>query len=106
MGSFSVGRSQNRFNQPVEVYFLSVNDLTLVGSATFCSILSLGFNSSLYCTVLFFYRKRQLLLPTNHKKGGLVISQTEANIHSLVPTSLQYLATNLYKSVVDLIYLR
>ena len=31
MGSFLVGRSQKRYNLPVEVCFLSVNDIILVG---------------------------------------------------------------------------
>ena len=35
MGSFLDGRSQKGYNRPVEVCFLSVNDISLVGSATF-----------------------------------------------------------------------
>ena len=45
-------------------------------------------------------------MPTNYEIRGLVISQNGANIHSAVPTSLQYPATNLYRSVVDFIYFR
>ena len=37
---------------------------------------------------------------------GLVGSQDGTNIHSSVPTSLYYLPTNLYTSVVDFLYVR
>ena len=53
--------------------------------------------------VLYFLPKKSLLLPTYYEIRGLVGSQNGANIHMSVPTSLQYLATNLYTSVVDLI---
>ena len=57
----------------------------------------------MYCT---FLPKSPLLLPTYHKMRGLVSSQNSANIHSLVPISLQDPAINLYTSVVDFIYFR
>ena len=44
------------------------------------------------------------LLPTYHEIRGVVGSQRGAYFHWLVSTSLQYLPTNLNKSVVDLIY--
>ena len=42
VGSFLVGRSQDNHNPPVELWFLSLNDQTLVVSATFRSILKLS----------------------------------------------------------------
>ena len=45
-------------------------------------------------------------MPTHYKIRGLVVSQNGSNIHSSVPTSLQYLTPNLYTSVIDLIYFR
>ena len=36
VGSFLVGRGQKRGNRPVEVWFLGLNDITLVGRATIC----------------------------------------------------------------------
>ena len=57
-------------------------------------------------SVLYFLPKRPLLLPTNYEIIGLVVSQNSANIYLSVPTSLQYLPTNLYKSVVDFVYFR
>ena len=42
---FLVGRSQKRYNRPVELCFVGLNDRTLVDSAIFCFILkpSCGF---------------------------------------------------------------
>ena len=54
--------------------------------------------------VLYFLPKPPHLRPTNYEIRGLVDSQNGANIHSSVPTSLHYLATYLYTSVVDFIY--
>ena len=54
--------------------------------------------------VLSFLQKKSFLLPTYYEIRGLVGSQNGANIHSLVPTSLQDTAINLYMSVVDFIY--
>ena len=106
MGSFLVGRSQKRYNRPVEVYFVSLNDITLVGSATFCSILKLSCDLIRWYTVLYFLPKRAILLPTNDKITGLVGSQNGANIHWSVPTSLQDPAISLYTSVVDFLKFR
>ena len=39
-----------------------------------------------------------------YKVRVFFVCQNGANIHSSVPTSLHYLATNLYTTVVDLIY--
>ena len=106
MVSFLVGRSQKRVNRPVEVCFLVVNDITLVGSNTFCSFLKLSCDLIRRYTLLYFLPKKLFLLPTNDGITGLVGSQDGANTHSSVPKSLQYLATNLYISVVDFIYFR
>ena len=56
--------------------------------------------------VLYFLPKDSILLRTNDKIKGLIGSQDGANIPSLVPTSLQDPAINLYKSVVDFIHVR
>ena len=84
------------YKRPVEVCFLSLNDLALVGSATFCSILKLSCVLIRCYIVLYFLPKKSILLPTNYKIIGLVIRQNGANIHWLVPTSPHYPATNLY----------
>ena len=42
MAYFLVGKSQKMYNRPVELCFLSLSDLTLIGSATFCLILKLS----------------------------------------------------------------
>ena len=106
MGSFLVGRSKTRFNLPVEVSFLGVNDITLVGSATFCSFLKLSCDLIRRYIVLYFLPKRPFLLPTNHKIRGLVGSQNGTSIHWSVPISLQDQGINLYTSVVDFFYFR
>ena len=106
MESFLVGRSQKRYNRPVEVYFVSLNDITLVGSATFCSILKLSCDVIHRYTVLYFLPKRSILLPTNDRITGLVGSQNSANILSSVPTSLQDPVINLYMPVVDFLKFR
>ena len=85
---------------------MSLNDITLVESATFCSILKLSYDLIRRYTVLYFLPKRSILLPTNDKIPGLVGSQNRANIHWLVPTSLQDPAINLYTSVVDFLKFR
>ena len=90
----------------MEELILSLNDITLVGRATFCSILKLSFYLIRRYIVLYFLPKKTILLPTNHKIRGLIGSQDGANIPSSVPTSLQDPAINLYKSVVDFIYFR
>ena len=54
VGSFLVNRSQKRYNRPVEVCFLSVNDKTLVGSVSFCSILKLSCDLILCYIVPYF----------------------------------------------------
>ena len=59
--------------------------------------------ATLYCS---FCPKIQLLLPTNYERTGLVFSQSGANIHWSVPTSLLHPTINLYQSVVDLINFR
>ena len=51
MGSFLVDRNQKRCNQPVEMCFLSVNDIILVGSTNIC--LNFEVFSSLHCSVIF-----------------------------------------------------
>ena len=43
MGSFLVGRNYKRYNRPVELCFVGLNDRTLVGSAIFCFILRLDY---------------------------------------------------------------
>ena len=43
------------YNRPVEVCILSLNDLTLVGSATFCSILKLSCVLIRWYIVLYFF---------------------------------------------------
>ena len=57
MGSCLVGRSQKRCNWPVEVCFFGLNDLTLVGSATMCSILKLSWDLFRWYIVLYFLPK-------------------------------------------------
>ena len=56
--------------------------------------------------VLYFLPQNPLLRPTKHKIRALVGSQDGAYFHWSVPTSLCYLPTNLYTSVVDFIYVR
>ena len=56
--------------------------------------------------VLSFLPQNRLLRPTNHKIRALVGSQDGAYFHWSVPSSLCYLPTNLYTSVVDFIYVR
>ena len=90
----------------MDVCFLSVNDKTLVGSGTFCSILKLSFDLIRRYIVLYFLPKMSLFLPTNYDNKDLVVSQDGANIHKSVPTSLVSSATNLYTSVVVFIYFR
>ena len=85
---------------------MSLNDITLVGSATFCSILKLSCDLIRRYTVLYFLPKMSILLPTNDKITGLVCSQNGANIYWSVPTSLQDPAINLYTSVVDFLKFR
>ena len=86
--------------------FLSLRDRTLVGSAILCLILKLSCGLFRRHTVLYFLPKTPHLLPTKYKIRPLVVRQNGANIHWSVPTSLHYLPTNLYTSVVDLIYVR
>ena len=83
-----------------------LNDRTLVRSARFCLIVKLSCNLICRYIVLYFLPKKSLLLLTNYEIKGLVVSHNGTNIHLLVPTSLNYPATNLYTSVVDLIYFR
>ena len=88
----------------VELRFLVLKDRTLVGSAIFVINLKLSCGFIFRYIVLCFYPKKPLLLPTKCKIRGLVICQDDAMFHSLVPTSLYYLPSNLYTSVVDFIY--
>ena len=81
------------YNRPVEVCILSPNDLTLVGSATFCSILKLSCVLIRRYIVLYFLQKKSFLLPTNDKIIGLVVRQNGANIH----WSLSYLREVYFK---------
>ena len=83
MESFLVGRNQKRYNWPVEVCFVSLNNITLVGSATFCSVLKLSCELLRRYTVLYFLPKKLLLLPTNDTIKSLVVSQNGANIHAI-----------------------
>ena len=106
MGSFFVGRSQKRYNRPVELCFVGLNDRTLVVSATFCSILKLSCDLIRRYIVLGFLPKRSLFLPINHKIRGVVGSQNGTNIHRSVPISVQVPPTNLYTSMVDFINFR
>ena len=53
------------YNWPVEVCFLSVNDISLVGSAILCLILKLSCCLIHWYTVLYFLPKTPHLLPTN-----------------------------------------
>ena len=82
---------------------MSLNNITLVGSATFCSVLKLSCDLIRRYTVLYFLPKKSLLLPTNDIIRGLVVSQNGANIHTTMPISLFYLQTNLYTSVANYI---
>ena len=75
---------------------MSLNDIALVGRATFCSILKLSCDLICGYTVLYFLPKRSLLLPTNDEITGLVGSQNGANIYTSVPISLSPLPTNVY----------
>ena len=90
----------------MEVYILSLNDISLVGRATFWSILKLSFDLIRRYIVPYYLPKKSILLPTNDKIKGLIGSQDGANIPSSVPTSLQDPVINLYKSVVDFIHVR
>ena len=83
-----------------------LNDITLVGRATFCSILKLSFDLIRRYIVLYFLPRKSVLLPTNHKIRGLNGSQNGTNIHTSVPISVQVPPTNLYTSVFDFIYFR
>ena len=58
--------------------------------------------------VLYFSLKKSLLLPTYHeiRSFKIVGSQDGTYFHWSVPTSLYYLPTNLYTSVVDFINVR
>ena len=58
MNSYLVCRSQKRYNRPLEVCFLSLNNLTLVGTATFCLILKLYFDLICRNIVLYFLPKK------------------------------------------------
>ena len=44
---------------------MGLNDITLVGRATFCSILTLSFDLIRRYIVLYFLQKKSILLPTN-----------------------------------------
>ena len=45
--------SQEKYNRPVELWFVGLHNRTLVGSATFCSILKLSCDL-ICCYVLYF----------------------------------------------------
>ena len=90
----------------MEVCFLSVNDISLVGGATFCSILKLSCAFIRRYIVPHILPIKKLLLPTKYEILPFVVRQNGANTHSSVPTSLCYLAMNPYTSVVDFIYFR
>ena len=51
MGSSLVGRNQKRYNRPVEVCFLSVNAILLVGSTTIRLDFEVYFVATLYCSL-------------------------------------------------------
>ena len=106
MGSFLVGRSQKRYNRPVELCFLSLRDRTLVSSTILCLILKLSCGLIGRHTVLYFLPKTPHLLATKYKIRPLVVRQNGSNIHWSVPTSLDYLPTYLYTSVADFIHVR
>ena len=57
---------QKRYNRPVEVCFLCLNYIILVGSTTICLIFMVSFVGTLYHT---FYKKKIVLLPTTRKIG-------------------------------------
>ena len=78
-----MGRSQRRYNRPVEVLILILNDIILVGRAMFCSILKLSFDLIRRYIVLYFLPKKSILLPTNDKITGIIGSQNGPNVHSL-----------------------
>ena len=90
----------------MEVSILGLNDISLVGRATFCSILEVSFYLIRRYIVLYFLPKESILLPTNDKIKGLIGRQNGANIHSSVPTSLQYPTIKLYTSVLDFFHFR
>ena len=102
MGPFLVGSSQKRESQPVELLFLSVIDIIVASSATIYLIMKLPCGIIRRYIVLYFLPKETLLLLPKYKTRGFVICQNGANIHSSVPTSLQYPAKNLDTSVVIL----
>ena len=54
--------------------------------------------------VIYFLSKKSLLLPTYYVIKGLEGSQDDSYFHWSVPTGLYDLPTNLYTSVVDIIY--
>ena len=101
--SFLGGRTEKRYNRPVELLFLSLNFITLVSSVN-CSILKLSCDIIRRYVVLYFLPKKSLLLQTYYEIRGLVSSHNGANMHSSVPTILYHLLTNIYTTVVDLIY--
>ena len=68
-------------NRSVDVCFLNVNDETLVGHGTFCSILKLSFDLICRYIALYFLPKKSLLLPINYEMRGLFVSQDGANIY-------------------------
>ena len=78
MGSFLVGKSKKRHNRPVEVCFLCLNYIILVGSTTIC--LKVRGLIRRYI-VLYILLKKLLLLPTYYEIRGLVGSQDGTNIH-------------------------
>ena len=55
---------------------------------------------------LYFLPPKKVFLLTKYEIRRLVVRQKGVNIHSSVPTSLQYPATNPYTSVVDFMYFR
>ena len=103
MGSFLVGRSYAKkgYDGPLELCFQGVNDISLVGSATFYSILKLFCDLMCrYIMLYFFYPKGNLL--THHKIRGLVVYQNGAYLHSSVPIWSLDPATNVSLSEADM----
>ena len=64
VGSFLVGRGQEMDNRPVELWFLGLNDITLVGRATIYYISKLSIDLIRRYIVLYFLPKTPHLLPT------------------------------------------
>ena len=64
MGSILVGRSQKRYNRPVELFFVGLNNRILVGSAIFCFILKLS-GGLIRCYIVLYYFTQKATSPAD-----------------------------------------